>query len=35
MQLSQMEKTFSKFFLHFQNLDSILNIFKKKNNGHS
>ena len=33
MQLSQKRKTFSDFFfffLHFLNLDSILNIFKKK-----
>ena len=31
MQLSQKEKTFSEFFFfHLLNLDSILNIFKKK-----
>ena len=31
MQLSQKRKTFYKlFFFHFLNLDSILNIFKKK-----
>ena len=28
MQLSQKQKYFLVFFLHFQNLDSILNIFK-------
>ena len=30
MQLSQKLKNFSNFFLHFQNLVEILNIFKKK-----
>ena len=30
MQLSQKRKIFSQFFLHFQNLDSFFNIFKKK-----
>ena len=30
MKLSHKGNTFSHFFLHFQNLDSILNIFKKK-----
>ena len=30
MQLCQKRRIFSKFFLHFVNLDSILNIFKKK-----
>ena len=30
MQISQKRKTFSEFFWHFVNLDSILNIFKKK-----
>ena len=30
MQLSQKQKIFSDFFLHFLNLDSILNISKKK-----
>ena len=33
MELSEKQKTFSQFFfffLHFRNLDSILNIFKKK-----
>ena len=30
MQLSQKRKILSKLFLHFLNLDSILNIFKKK-----
>ena len=30
MQLSKKRNIFSKFFLHFRNLDSILNIFKKK-----
>ena len=30
MQLSQKQKIFSDFFLHFLNLDLILNIFKKK-----
>ena len=30
MQLSQKLKNFSDFFLHFQNLVEILNIFKKK-----
>ena len=30
MELSQKEKKFLIFFLHFRNLDSILNIFKYK-----
>ena len=30
MQLSHKQKMFSNFFLHFFNLDLILNIFKKK-----
>ena len=30
MQLSQKEKTFSEFFVHFWNLSEILNAFKKK-----
>ena len=30
MQLSQKQKTFSEFFLHFWNLDLILTIFKNK-----
>ena len=30
MQLSQTQKPFPQFFLHFSNLDQILNIFKKK-----
>ena len=30
MQLSQKEKILGDFFLHFQNLDPVLNIFKKK-----
>ena len=30
MQLTMKTKIFSNFFLHFLNLDSILNIFKKK-----
>ena len=30
MQLSKKRNIFSQFFLHFRNLDSILNIFKKK-----
>ena len=29
MQLSQKQKMISEFFLHFANLDSILNIFQK------
>ena len=33
MQLSQKGKIFFKFGLHFLNLDSILNIFKKKKDG--
>ena len=35
MQLSLIWKMFSQFFLHLRNLDSILNIFKKKNDPHS
>ena len=30
MQLSKKGNIFSQFFWHFRNLDSILNIFKKK-----
>ena len=30
MQLSKKQKLFSNFLLHFPNLDSILNFFKKK-----
>ena len=30
MQLSQKEKILRDFFLHFRNLDPVLNIFKKK-----
>ena len=30
MQLTMKTKIFSNFFLHFLNLDSVLNIFKKK-----
>ena len=32
MQLSQKQKIFSTFFLDFQNLNLILNIFKRKMN---
>ena len=35
MQLSQKEKIFSKFFLDYGNLDSICNIFRKKDKPHS
>ena len=36
MQLCQKWKSFAEFFfLHFVNLDSILNIFKKKDDRHS
>ena len=32
MQLSQKQNTFSNFFFHFQNLNGILNISKKRDN---
>ena len=35
MQLSQKQKIIFEFSLHFQNLNSILNIFKKKDDPHS
>ena len=35
MQLSQKRKDFSKYYLHFLNLNSILNIIQKKNDPHS
>ena len=35
MQLSQKLKIFLNFFLQFQNLREILNIFKKKDDAHS
>ena len=35
MQLSQKRKDFSKYYLHFLNLNSILNILQKKNDPHS
>ena len=35
MQLSQKVKTFLNFFINFQNLVEILNIFKKKEDAHS
>ena len=36
MQLSQKRKDFSEYYLHFLNLNSIVNIFqKKKNDPHS
>ena len=35
MDLSQKQKTFSKFFLHFPNLHQIWNIYKQKDDAHS
>ena len=35
IQLSQKQKTFSKYSFHFLNLDSICNIFKKKDDNPS
>ena len=35
MQLSQKVKTFLNFFINFQNLVEILNIFKKKEDAHT
>ena len=35
MQLSPNQKLFSQFFLHFRNLQKILQYFKKENEPHS